>query len=186
MSYNSKHFVSSVDSVIIIIDLQEKLFKVIHEKERLLENLQRLIEGSQILGVPVLLTEQNPHGLGATTPAVKLLLPDIKPIVKYSFSCCGEKNFLENLNMTQRKNIVLTGIESHICVYQSCVDLLNLGYSVHVVTDCVSSRTRENQTLGIQCMSNAGAFLTGTEMLLFELLRTAESDKLKAISRIVK
>jgi nicotinamidase-related amidase len=174
------------DSVILIIDVQEKLFQVIHEKEKLADNLQRLVKGAQILGVPILLTEQNPNGLGPTIAAINGLIPDIKPIVKFSFSCCGEKLFMEQLKTITRKNIFVAGIESHICVYQSCIDLLNMGYTVHTITDCISSRTPENRSLGIQRAHDAGAMLTGTEMMLFELLKTAENDKFKAISRIIK
>jgi len=179
-------FIVLENSVLIIIDVQEKLLRVIHEKDKLLDNLLKLIRGVQVLGMPVILVEQYPQGLGPTIPEIISLLPDIQSIPRLSFSCCGEKRFLKELEALNRKQVLITGIESHVCVYQSTIDLLNAGYELHVVTDCVSSRTPENKKIALHRMNSAGAKLTSTEMALFELLRVAGGEKFKAISRIIK
>ena len=182
----SSSFLNIDNTFLLIIDVQEKLWRVMYEKEKLLDNLQRLIRGVLVLGIPIILTEQYSHGLGPTVSEVTNLLHDIKPIAKLSFSCCGDKNFLKELESLNRKQVLITGIESHVCVYQTAIDLLNSGYEVQAVTECISSRTPENRKLGLRRMNRAGAVLTGVEMVLFELLKIAEGEKFKAISKIIK
>jgi nicotinamidase-related amidase len=179
-------FLGIDNTFLLIIDVQEKLWRVMYEKEKLLDNLQRLIRGAQVLGIPIIMTEQYPQRLGPTVPEIINLLPDIKPIAKLSFSCCGDKNILKELEKLNRKQVLITGIESHVCVYQTAIDMLNSGYEVQAVTECISSRTMENRKLGLKRMNQAGAVLTGVEMVLFELLKIAEGEKFKAISKIVK
>ncbi len=179
-------FVSVENSVLIIIDVQEKLWRVIYEKEKLLDNLQRLIKGVQVLGIPIVMTEQYPQGLGKTLPEITALLPGLRPVEKLSFSCCGDTNFLNELKKLNRNQALIAGIESHVCVYQTAVDLLASGYLVEAVTDCISSRTQENLELGIHRMEAAGAKPTSVEMILFELLKAAGSEQFRAISKIVK
>lgn len=183
---DSSPFLSVDNSVLVIVDVQEKLWRVMHEKEKLLDSLQRLIRGVRVFNIPVIITEQYPQGIGPTVPEIAALLPDNKPVAKLSFSCCGDMNFLNELKAIDRKQILLTGIESHVCVYQTAVDLLYSGYEVQVVTDCVSSRTPENRQLGLGRIEKAGGKPTGVEMSLFELLKTAGSEHFKAISKIVK
>ncbi len=179
-------FLAVDNTVLVIVDVQEKLWRAIYEKEKLLDNLQRLINGLHVLGVPVIMTEQYPHGLGQTLPEIVALLPNIKPIAKLSFSCCGDENFRREFKALDRKQVLITGIESHVCVYQTAIDLLNSGYTVQAVADCISSRTPENRELGLHRMESAGGKLTGVEMVLFELLRIAGSEQFRAISKIVK
>ncbi|MBN1366877.1 MAG: hydrolase [Dehalococcoidales bacterium] len=179
-------FLSVSNTILIIIDVQEKLWRVMYENEKLSDNLQRLIRGIQILNIPIILTEQYPQGIGPTVPEIAALLTDIKPLAKLSFSCCGDTNFLKILKNIDRKQVLVTGIESHVCVYQTAVDLLNSGYEVQAVTECVSSRTAENRLLGLQRIESAGGKLTGVEMALFELLKTAGNEQFKAINKIVK
>jgi nicotinamidase-related amidase len=174
------------NTVLLIVDVQEKLSKIILNREDLLASLVKVINGAQVLGVPIILTEQNPAGLGQTIPEVKLLLPDIKPVSKFSFSCCGEEVCVKQLAALKRSQILLGGIESHICVYQTAVDLVSRGYEVQVLVDCVSSRTQENKALGLEKMKEAGAGITSVETALFELMRVAEGKKFKEISKIVK
>lgn len=174
------------DTVVVIIDVQEKLLHAMHKKEELLENFQKLVKGAQVLGVPMLWTEQYPEGLGPTVPEIAEHLKDIQPITKRSFSCCANHQFVQSVENLRRKQIVIAGIETHVCVYQTTMDLLRLGYEVQVVADAVSSRTIENKQIGLQRMSNAGVILTSTEMILFELLRVAEGPKFKEILKIVK
>ena len=174
------------NTVLVVVDVQGKLSHLMYEKEKLFENLQKIITGARILEIPVVLTEQNPEGLGRTIPEVADLLPDVQPIPKFSFSCCGEKRFIEELEALKRKQVLIVGIESHVCVYQTAMDLLGAGYEVQVVADAVSSRTAENRELGLEKMKSEGAELTGVEMALFELLRVAEGAKFKGILKVVK
>jgi nicotinamidase-related amidase len=175
------------NTALVVIDVQGRLAQLMHQKEALFENLQKLIKGVQVLELPIIWNEQLPEKLGPTIPEIaQLLSHSAQPIRKASFSCCGNPPFLEALQATQRKQILLTGIESHVCVYQTCLDLLNLGFEVQVVTDGVSSRTAENRQLGLDRMKEAGAAWTSTEMALFELLRVAEGPKFREITRIVK
>jgi len=173
-------------TALVVIDVQEKLSRVMHEKEKLFENLQKLIKGLKLLDIPIVVTEQNPNGLGPTVPDIASLLSDVSPITKFSFSCCGEEQFTHEIGRLSRKQILLVGIETHVCVYQTAVDLLKARYEVHAVVDCVSSRTPENKNLALDKMKSEGARLTGVEIVLFELLRTAKHPKFKEMSQIVK
>ena len=177
---------STETTVLLIIDMQEKLTRVMTDKESLVVNLQKLIKGAKVLGLPLLLTEQYPQGLGATIPEVINLLPETKPLAKMSFNCCDDLNFLEKLKSLKRKQVLVTGIESHVCVYQTASALLGLGYEVQVVADCVCSRAKENNSIAIEMMRDMGVSITSTEIALFELLKTAENKNFKDISLIVK
>ena len=173
-------------TVLLIIDMQEKLARVMAEKEFLVLNLQKLIKGAGVLGLPVILTEQYPQGLGKTIPEVITLLPDIKPLTKMCFSCCDNENFLEKLKSSKRQQVLIAGIESHVCVYQTSSALMGAGYEVQVVADCVSSRILANKKIAIHKMRDMGIGITGIEIALFELLKTAENKNFKDISQIVK
>lgn len=173
-------------AALLVIDFQDRLVRVMYEREKLVDNVQRLIKGVQVLGVPIIATEQYPQGLGSTIPEVAQFFANVQPIPKLSFSCCEDERFLKEFKALNLKQILVVGIESHVCVYQTAIDLLNAGYEVQVVSDCVSSRTVENREIGLQRISCAGARLTSVEMALFELLRVARGDKFKEISQIVK
>lgn len=174
------------DTALLIIDIQEKLFQVIHEKENLSANTVKLVKGIKSLDIPIILTEQNPAGLGSTLPEISSLLPDIEPITKFDFSCCKEEAFLHKLDDLKRNQIVLCGIETHICVYQTALDLADMGYEVQVVTDCVSSRIPANREVALTRMELEDIMPTSTEMILFEILGTAKHEKFKEISAIIK
>jgi nicotinamidase-related amidase len=174
------------ETALVIIDVQGKLAQLMYEKERLFENLRKVIKGARVLGIPIIWLEQNPEGLGPTIPEVASLLNDMRPISKFSFSCCGDDRFVNALNLLNRKQVLLAGIEAHVCVYQTAADLVALGYEVQIVTDAVSSRTRENKEIGLQKTHEVGASLTSTETALFELLKTAKADRFKEVARIVK
>jgi nicotinamidase-related amidase len=173
-------------TVLVIIDIQEKLFRVIHEKETLSVNTVKLLKGIRSLDIPVIVTEQNPAGLGPTIPELSSLLPDIIPITKFDFSCCKEDAFLRKLDDLKRNQIVLCGIETHICVYQTALDLADMEYEVQVATDCVSSRIPANRETALSRMELEGIMPTTTEMILFEILGTAKHEKFKEISTIIK
>jgi nicotinamidase-related amidase len=174
------------NTLLLVIDVQEKLFRVMHGKEALLINLSKLIRGCRLLGIPALVTEQNPAGLGPTIPEIAALLPDAAKALKFSFSCCAETGFIDQLKATGRRQILVCGIESHVCVYQTASDLLAAGYEVQVVSDGVSSRTPQNKELALRRLASEGAKLTGVEMALFELLRTAKAEQFKAVSALIK
>jgi len=176
----------SEKTALTVVDVQGKLAQMMSGKQALFENLQKIIKGIQALGIPILWVEQNPEGLGPTIPEVSELLAGINPISKDSFSCCKNEHFIQALKAVNRNQILIVGIEAHICVYQTAVDLVTSGYAVEVVTDAVSSRTIENKTVALQKMSRAGISLTSTEMALFELLEVAEGEQFKEILKIVK
>jgi len=175
---------SRENTVLIIVDIQGNLAQVMDNRTFLIENSQKLIKGIHILGIPVLITEQN--NLGKTRPELADLLPGIQAIPKDAFSCCGEEKFLSAIGTLRRKQILLTGIEAHVCVYQTAMDLMSMGYEVHLAADAVSSRTAGNREIGIRRMTESGAILTSTEMVLFELLKTAADPKAKELFRVVK
>jgi len=174
------------NSLLVVIDIQESLARVMHGKDALFENLQKIIRGAGILDIPMIVTEQVPEKLGTTIPEISPLLGTASPVAKSSFSCCGEDRFMRELEGMKRGQILIAGIESHVCVYQTTVDLIHMGYEVHIVTDCISSRTEENWVLGIERMKDEGAKPTSTEMALFELLKIAGGDRFREISRLVK
>jgi nicotinamidase-related amidase len=174
------------NTVVVAIDFQERLFPVMYEKEKLLKNVLKLVKGSQTLNVPIILTEQYPKGLGPTLPEIKELLPDVTPIEKTCFSCCDDGDFTRALETTKRKQVLICGIEAHICVYQTAMALLRAGYEVQVVADCVSSRDPENKMVSLFKMGSGGAGPTTVETALFELLKVGRGDTFKEISNIVK
>lgn len=169
------------NTVMILIDVQEKLARVMYQREQLINNLQKLIKGIQVLGVPIIVTEQYPQGLGPTVPEISQLLVNVKPLPKIHFSCYGDENFVRRLGALGPRQILVSGIESHVCVYQSVSDLVHSGYEVQVVTDAISSRTLENREIGFNLMSRTGAILTSTEAVLFELLKIAKGEEFKTI-----
>jgi nicotinamidase-related amidase len=174
------------NTVLLIIDVQEKLVRVMHEKDALISSLQKLIKAMSVLEVPVIITEQYPQGLGPTVPEIATLLPDVSPIPKTSFSCWSDDNFTNKLRSLHRRQVLVSGIEGHVCVYQTVCDLASNGFAAYVVTDTITSRTPENRHLAFEMMKQVGARLTGTEAVLFELLKAAGGDKFKKISQIVK
>jgi nicotinamidase-related amidase len=174
------------DTVLIIIDIQGNLAQAMYDKENLFTNNVKMIQGVKTLNLPILFTEQIPQKLGQTIPQIASELDGINPIAKTSFSCWDEINFREKLEGLNRRHTVLTGIECHVCVYQTAIDLISNGYNVHLVADAVSSRTPENRQIGIDAIKSAGSKITSTEMVLFELLRTAADPKAKELFKIVK
>ncbi|MFP4546739.1 MAG: hydrolase [Fidelibacterota bacterium] len=180
-------FLNKNNTALVLIDVQEKLFPHIAEHELLLENLTKMIKGAKVLDIPIIVTEQYRKGLGPTLPQLTALLDDYNPLEKNSFSCCGEKSFTEELAKLDRNQLLVCGIETHICVYQTCRELDNSGYYVHLVTDCVSSRDLKNKKIAINKLHNErNIFITSSEMALFEILKFAGSEEFKEISKIIK
>lgn len=169
----------------VLIDIQERLLPVIFENERVIKNTNILIEGRRILDIPLLVTEQYPKGLGHTDPNINL--PEEKVLVeKMCFSCIASDDFMGEVKKAGAKTLVLFGIEAHICVLKTALEALAEGYQVHVVSDAVSSRTEDNKKVALERMRQAGAFITSTEMILFQMMDYAGTDQFKAISRLIK
>ena len=174
------------NTILLVIDVQGQLAQLMHEKEKLFKSLGTLIQGMKILEVPIIWMEQIPKNLGPTTEAVSKYLTNEAPIEKFSFSCCGNPQFMEKFLKAGRTQILLTGIETHICVFQTGYDLIQQGCQVQVVADCVSSRTKENKEIGIQRIVQSGGQVTCVEMVFFELLQAAQGDKFKQIIKLIK
>lgn len=173
-------------TALVLIDVQAALAPLMFEAALLRANLRKVLAGAHLLGVPVLWCEQNPRHLGGTLPELAALLPDQQPIPKMSFSCCGCPAFMQAVRALGRPTMVLAGIETHVCVYQTARDLTADGYRVEVVADAVSSRTALNRSIGLQRAQQLGAVMTSTEMLLLELLGSAEQPAFKAILKLIK
>ena len=173
-------------TALVIVDVQERLLPAMSDRERLLENIVRLAKGAACLNIPVFVSEQYRKGLGATVPAVASAVAGFAPIEKLAFSACGEPRFLSALKTAKAEDVVLCGIEAHVCVTQTCLDLLGQGFRVFAVADAVSSRTQENARYGIDRLRQAGAVIVSTEMVLFELLEKAGTEEFKQILALVK
>jgi nicotinamidase-related amidase len=178
--------ISRAGAGLVVIDIQERLLPAIFEKERVAENVARLIRGTAILNRPVFATEQYRKGLGVTVPEIAGLIPGFSPIEKLAFSAAGAPGLLEALRANKLSEIMLCGIEAHVCVSQSCLDLLQAGFRVFVVGDATSSRTPENYRWGLDRMREAGAVIVSTEMILFELLERGGTEEFKQILGLVK
>jgi nicotinamidase-related amidase len=174
------------DTVLAIVDVQEKLVAAMRETTSLVARLQTVVHGARILDLPVLWVEQYPRGLGRTIPELEELLEGFEPQSKSCFSACGLAEFVEALESTGRRQVLLVGLESHVCVYQTAIHLLESGYHVEVVGDAVSSRTLENKELGLRRMERAGAEITSVEMALFELLGRSDRPEFKKLSKLVR
>ena len=174
-------------AVIVVVDLQEAFRAPIFEFDKMVARTAIVVQAARLLNLPVLVTEQYPQKLGATVPEIKSALPEGVAIVdKTAFSCCGASVFVEQLERLRRKQVVLCGIETHVCMSQTAHDLLARGYQVHVLEDCTSSRTRENREIGVAKMRRSGALPSSSEMALFELMVDSKHEQFRAISRMVK
>ncbi len=175
------------NATLIVVDVQGKLAQLMNDKESLFVNLRKVISGAQIMKIPVLWNEQNPEKLGRTIPELdELLRLSCEPWSKLSFSCCGNPAFLEKLEESGRREAILVGIEAHVCVYQTARDLLDHGFRVEVIADAVSSRSVENKQIALERLARLGVGVSSTEMLLFELLRTAEAPEFRKVQQIIK
>jgi len=174
------------DAVLVVIDFQEKMLPMIYEKEKLLDCTGRLIKGCRTLGVPILVTQQYTKGLGATVTEIAGALENFTPFEKTTFSAMKEPDFVEALKKTGKNTVLLTGVETHICVQQTALALIEAGYVVYGVLDCMSSRTNENKEYGQIRMTQSGVIVTGYESVLFDMLVDSKNEHFKTISNIVK
>lgn len=170
----------------MIIDIQERLLPHIYEHEVVLQHTQILIKGLQILDIPIIVTEQYTKGLGFTVEPIKSLFTSFESLEKISFSCCDDKAFSTELASLSKKFVIMAGIETHVCVLQTALDLLDNGFTPVVVADCVSSRKLSDKQVALARIQNSGGIITTYESILFELTRFAGNDTFKAISKLVK
>lgn len=170
----------------LVIDIQEKLLPHISGYEALLKNVGILLQGFKALEIPVLVTEQYKKGLGETASPIQEVIGDFNPMEKMTFSCCDDPRFIVKLNNTAKKYVIVCGIESHVCVLQTTVDLLEAGFQPVVVEDCISSRRSSDKLIAVERMRQEGAIITTYESILFELARVSGTDTFKAISKLVK
>jgi len=173
-------------TALLIIDVQEKINAVMLDREFLLNSMVKLIRGCRILEVPIFLTEQYPQGLGPTESAIIEALGHGTPLQKMTFSCCGAAELLSALKAKRIKQVMVAGIEAHVCVQQTALDLLARNYQIHVIRDAVSSRKTTDAETALARMQNAGVVISTTEAALFELLERAGTPQFKEISQLVK
>lgn len=178
--------INKEDTVLLAVDFQEKLMPAIKMNEELEAKAIKLIKGFKILDLPIMVSQQYTKGLGETIPNIKNVIGDFKHIEKTSFSCCGVAEFVEELNKLNKKNIVVIGIEAHICVMQTALELLEKEYNVIVVADCVGSRSNNDKKYAVRRMSENGAIVTTYESLLFELCKNAKAEGFREISKLIK
>lgn len=171
---------------LVVIDIQERFRGLIHSQEQVLRNTSRLIRAFRELDLPVLVTEHYSRGLGVTMPEIRTLLPGTNVLEKISFSCDGDRGFRSAVDALNRDQIVLCGIEAHVCVYQTARDLMDRGNQVAIAADAVSSRNAADREIALRHMQRIGVQVMNVEMILFEILREAKTPDFKAIAPILK
>jgi nicotinamidase-related amidase len=201
------------DCCLIVVDVQGKLAQLMVDKEALFKNIRILIQAARILEIPILWCQQVPEALGPTVPEIAELLTGLEPINKASFSCCGQERFSAELNALGREQVLLCGIETHVCIYQTAMDLVTWasrpwnwdhgqacperserdvratgkgGLDVTILVDAVSSRTEQNKQIALTRFAAEGVHISSTEMALFELLKTAKHPHFREIAKLVK
>ena len=170
----------------LVVDIQERLVPVMEENEQFIGNCIKLIQGLQILGIQLIVTQQYTKGLGDTIAEIQSVINDFHYIEKKDFSCFGEPEVAEKLALSGAKNVIICGIESHVCVLQTAIDLKEVGYVPIVVMDCVTSRSFDNMDLASERFRYEGIMMTSLESVLFELTRSASAIEFKEISKLVK
>ena len=176
-------------SLLVVVDVQERLLPVMTEPEHLTERIVRLIKGIGMLGLPMIMTEQYPRGLGHTVEPVAEAYGGAggeRIVEKMAFSCCDESSFTEAIDGEGRKNIILAGIESHVCMLQTTMDLLARGFQPVIPADTTSSRFQQDRDVALRRIEREGGIVTTSESLLFELTRVTGTPRFKEISRLVK
>ena len=173
------------NSVIICIDIQEKLVNMLQNGESVKNNAVKLLKAADILGINTIITEQYPKGLGATVNEIKNI-KDFKTVEKTSFSALRTKEFEREFDKIEQENVILFGIETHICVYQTALDHLDEGFNVYIIADCSSSRSKFNHDTALEMLKNQGVNVVSLEMVLFEFLKTSHHPNFKEIQSLIK
>jgi len=182
----SNHLINKNDASLVVVDVQEKLFPYVKNKEEIKSRIIKLIKTAKLFSIPTLISEHYPKGLGRTIEEIKKEVEGIPKIDKVTFSCGGSKAFVEKINSFGRKKIILCGIETHICVAQTAFDLLENGYEIFVVVDAISSRNDIDHDTGIKRMSKAGVIITTSEAVMYELMEEAGTPLFKEFLKLVK
>ena len=187
MGIKDRFFLDANDSVLVVIDVQEKLCRAMDEKvlKHLVKNAGILMESAAELNIPTLVTEQYVKGLGETLPELKERSASAA-FEKMTFSCCGDAAFIDKMKSLGKKQVIIAGMECHVCVLQTVIELLDAGFIVHLVRDAVMSRRKDNWFVGLEAARDAGAVITSTEAALFQLLKVAGTEEFKKLSKLVR
>lgn len=174
-------------TMLVVVDVQERMMPAIDRGTEVTDQIVRLVSGCRELGIPMLVTEQYSKGLGHTVESVRSAMGEwYIPVEKMTFSACGDLHFMNKFETVNRQHAILCGVETHVCIYQTAMDLFNLGYSVEVAADAVGSRTERNYQNALAKMIRHGIDTTSTEMALFEMMTSADIPEFKAVSAIIK
>lgn len=172
--------------IFLLVDVQEKLFPYVEDKEEMLKNIKLLLKFAKIMNIPIIASEHYTKGLGSTIEDVKSLIPEVKPVQKTCFSCCGNEELVSTLKRFESKTLVIFGIESHICIGQTALDAKAMGYDVHVVADAISSRSKFNMNIGMEKMRQFGIVITSTETVLYEIMESKDIKEFKDVLPLLK
>jgi nicotinamidase-related amidase len=182
-----RNTLEAAHTALVIIDMQEAFRSKISDFAETAARIALVAHAAQLLNLPVIVTEQYPRGLGRTADEIRTVLPPaLEPIEKTAFSSCGAQSFVNELERTGARHVIVCGIEAHICVNQTTHDLLARGLNVHLLTDCITSRSIANKQVALSKMQMSGAIPSSTEMALFELMRDARHEQFKAIQNLIK
>ncbi len=179
-------FLNLDDALLVIVDVQGKLARLMDESEAMIRQQQVLIAGCRLLDVPIVWAEQLPEKLGATVPELAEKLAGLDALSKSSFGCCGDDVLMSAIKASGRRQVALCGIEAHVCVWQTAAELIRLGYEVHLVCDAVSARSSFSRDIALRRMSQAGVRLSTVEMILFELMQNAEHPRFREVTALLK
>lgn len=174
------------ECLLVLIDMQEKLFPYVQDKKQLLRQITKLVRFATIMKIPLFLTEHYPQGLGSTIQEIRRILPEYNPIKKITFSAFRSEKFLQKIKDTKIKTLLICGIESHICIEQTVLDGLSLGLTIHIISDAISSRNKHDLQMGIQKMQQSGGIISTTEMAIYEILERADTPEFKDALNLVK
>jgi nicotinamidase-related amidase len=177
----------ATQAAFVIIDMQEAFRSSIPDFAEIAAGIALMAHAAQLLGVPILCTEQYPKGLGRTAPEIRAVLPAaLEPVEKTAFSSCGAQTFVSELERVRARQVIVCGIEAHVCVNQTTHDLLARGYKVHLLSECIAARSAHNRQTGLAKMQQSGALPSSIEMALFELMRDAAHEQFKAVQKLIK
>jgi nicotinamidase-related amidase len=180
------HLLRAEEALLLIIDVQERFVPALFNPQEVVQGTATIVKGCQLLKVPILVTEHYPKGLGHTVPEITTLLDEKTPILpKTSFGCCGDPDFMSHLEALGRKQIMICGLEAHVCVNQTVVSLLEQGYQVNLIEDAIGSRKPENKAIALRKLYHMGAMPSCIEMALFELMHSARHDSFKAVQQLI-
>ncbi len=188
MAGNNRHpyLFTNENSLVLLIDFQERFVPVLHKNDETVKNIKLLLAGANVYNLPIIVTEQVPEKLGPTIPDFKEYLSKAKFFYKKTMSCCGQIGFVDELKKREIKRIAVCGIEAHVCVLQTCLDLIHNGFQVHLASDAITTRIPHNKEVAIEKMKNAGVIVSSVETILFEMAYTAGTEEFKQLQQLFK